>query len=171
MLASLKSASAPKLKNALTPMEWSSARSAGRSRGPVSAAILFSAGSSGAAPLPLIALFRPCSSRSNRRSSGCPRRSRCGRLLDAPQRRVVSLLKFLGAAPCRAVRRDRLVLGPAATGELVEVRAGIHAAVQELQVEPNTDADDAGREAVLVWACVTPPRLAARRIRGRRNNV
>jgi hypothetical protein len=52
----LKSASAPKLKKAPTPMEWSSASRAGRSRGPVSAAILFSAGSSGATPLALIAL-------------------------------------------------------------------------------------------------------------------
>ncbi len=56
MLASLKSASAPKAKKAFTPIEWSSPTSAGRSRAPVRAAIFISAGASGAAPFALIAL-------------------------------------------------------------------------------------------------------------------
>jgi len=50
----LKSASAPKLKNALTPIVCSSATSAARSRALDSAAIFFSTGSSGAPPRALI---------------------------------------------------------------------------------------------------------------------
>ena len=57
-----------------------------------------------------------------------------GRFEDAAQQREVAILHLLEPAERSAIGRDRVFRDPAAAGELVEVRAGIHLAIQRVDL-------------------------------------
>ena len=151
VFASLKSPSAPKLKNAFTPIACRSAT--GRQlrdvpqRGDLldvglerRGALLFDGGFVHAAGVVVADLLRG--------GVAVPG----GRLEHAAQHLAVAVLELVESAPSRLIGRNRVVRDPAAARELVEVAAGINGRFMALRSSPVAELDLIGARGAGAWA-------------------